>query len=55
MHFGSNRDLSRHHLTHTGEKPFQCPHCPHRSNRKGNLKYHIISIHIKKDKELKFE
>ncbi|KAB7493987.1 Zinc finger protein, partial [Armadillidium nasatum] len=41
--FSTSRDLGRHHMTHTGEKPFHCPYCPHRANRKGNLKFHIIA------------
>lgn len=37
--------LERHILPHTGVNPFQCPHCPHRSNRKYNLRYHVVSMH----------
>ena len=37
--------LNRHFQIHTGEKPYQCPHCAHRANRKSNLKMHIESRH----------
>ncbi|RXG70509.1 hypothetical protein Avbf_00242 [Armadillidium vulgare] len=29
----------------SGEKPFVCPFCPHRSNRKGNMNTHIMFKH----------
>ncbi|XP_047499997.1 broad-complex core protein-like isoform X9 [Penaeus chinensis] len=38
-------NLKRHLMIHRGEKPFMCPYCPHRANQKGNLKYHILSVH----------
>ncbi|XP_047741760.1 longitudinals lacking protein, isoforms A/B/D/L isoform X21 [Hyalella azteca] len=37
--------LERHMLIHTGVKPYLCPHCPHRSNRKDNLRHHVVSMH----------
>lgn len=37
--------LHYHMMTHTGEKPFHCPHCPHRANRLSNLKIHIKTKH----------
>lgn len=49
--FSTSRDLGRHHMTHTGEKPFQCPYCPHKANRKGNLKFHIIAVHFGKNSD----
>ncbi|KAM9493991.1 zinc finger protein 516 isoform 2-T2 [Clarias gariepinus] len=33
--------LSQHMRKHTGEKPYKCPHCQHRTAQKGSLKAHI--------------
>ena len=38
-------EIKRHFLTHTGEKPFQCTHCPARFNLKANCKSHIRKYH----------
>ncbi|CAL4066312.1 unnamed protein product, partial [Meganyctiphanes norvegica] len=35
----------RHYLTHTGEKPVSCPHCPHRATRNEHMRRHIASRH----------
>ncbi|XP_062846857.1 zinc finger protein 516 [Trichomycterus rosablanca] len=38
--------LSQHMRKHTGEKPYKCPYCQHRSAQKGSLKAHIRSHKI---------
>ena len=40
--------LNRHMFIHTGVKPFQCPHCPHSTNRKENLQQHIFAKHTQR-------
>ena len=39
--------MKRHLIIHTGQKPFECPHCHHKTNRKENLDDHIRRRHYR--------
>ncbi|XP_028968104.1 zinc finger protein 64 [Galendromus occidentalis] len=39
------RNIYRHILTHTGDKPFRCTSCEFRSSRSDKLKHHIKTKH----------
>lgn len=41
----TSSELRRHHMTHTGEKPFRCPHCLYSSALKTNVKRHMVCLH----------
>lgn len=41
--FGFLSLLQRHMTKHTGERPFPCPICPHRSKERANLRRHLLT------------
>ena len=44
--FESKRNVQRHMLLHTGERPFKCDVCDRRFNQKPHLKSHML-VHLK--------
>ena len=45
--FVSTKDLNRHRVVHTGEKPYSCPYCDQKFTAPSSRATHIRSIHEK--------
>ncbi|KAK0055437.1 PR domain zinc finger protein 10 [Biomphalaria pfeifferi] len=45
--FLTQKDIRRHRVTHSKERPFLCEHCPHTFVRKDHLRRHYSSSHKK--------
>ena len=43
--FKTHTQMIVHTRTHSGEKPFGCPHCIYRSTTRGNLRLHLANRH----------
>merc|ERR1719400_604119 len=45
MKFRNPSEVRRHEMTHTGEKPHKCPHCPTKFIQKASLRDHVEKKH----------
>ena len=48
---GDRSKFRVHCMTHTGERPHACPHCPYRATERRNLKRHVLLRHANQASE----
>ena len=44
--FNHKNNFRKHERIHTGEKPYQCPHCDYKARLKEHLKGHLFRKHL---------
>jgi transcription initiation factor IIE alpha subunit len=47
-YFRNNSELKRHIISSHSNRPYACPHCPHRSKTREKLDRHVFACHLAK-------